>query len=447
MKIFKMPFNPYEKLSERIALALGLLFIPITSYFCFIAGGMFSDFLNFSSAANISFFKIFLVNASIGSLASLIFLILAKLFSKSKVRAIDVLAYILFSQIPLVFVPLLFLPEASNAFLNPPMPISQEWLSENSTPLAIALLSSTIIPLAWCFILMFNALKVSANLKGVRLWTVYLAGILLTVLAMRLVVFPYIVLKGEFLKPDKHSGVQLNIGASVLGVYEGVLNFPGKNLRFRLYIDNNGKEIKAHATSPDQGGGEIPIQNLNVSPLGISFSIASISVNFDGDFMEANGETILGIFTQHGYSVRLELKKIEDIYYTSSVWLSCSFSKENADLAIKEIWTEEFVNALEKCFNAETLNLLKTWNFGKEFKDIIADSHPVKQIIEQDGFTKIKISFTSKFAGTTQTVATEIARKIAKEAASKSFEFASDKSCEIKILQDEIFTERKFVKK
>jgi hypothetical protein len=96
------------------------------------------------------------------------------------VRVIDILGTTAFSLLPLVPMNLvLLLPGMKKllAAVTPPLEIERV-MSITQTPLFIpmtlALLAAIVLMLIW----LFGAVKVSCNLKGWRLWTVYLVGIL-----------------------------------------------------------------------------------------------------------------------------------------------------------------------------------------------------------------------------------------------------------------------------
>lgn len=99
--------------------------------------------------------------------------------SHSRIRVIDVLGTVLFAQLPLLGMNLISLLPAMRMMSQMNMNMSpEEMLAQPYFILAMILtllgLPFLILTLIW----MFNALKVSCNLKQWKLWTVALIGII-----------------------------------------------------------------------------------------------------------------------------------------------------------------------------------------------------------------------------------------------------------------------------
>ena len=260
MKNLGLFFNPFAKLNEKIALILGIAGVFVTALLSWVANGIYSDFINFSGARKVFLETNIMMQLIISVLSVLIFYIVARLFSRSKTRFIDIAGYVLFAQLPLALTPLFYLPHASQVVLNPPLPIDYEWVTQHWNLKSATLMCLSVLPIIWSCILMFNALKVSANLKGWRLWTAYISAFLGLVLLMRLFVFNYITVQKKFFfipsslrqkivtTPSEKSArfVQLGSWASALGEYESILQTGEKSDKINITIVNDGKiSVKA----------------------------------------------------------------------------------------------------------------------------------------------------------------------------------------------------------
>ena len=110
---------------------------------------------------------------------ALLFYLGGLFLSHSRIRVIDVLGTVLFAQLPLLGMNLISLLPAMRMMSQMNMNMSpEEMLAQPYFILAMILtllgLPFLILTLIW----MFNALKVSCNLKQWKLWTVALIGII-----------------------------------------------------------------------------------------------------------------------------------------------------------------------------------------------------------------------------------------------------------------------------
>ncbi len=101
------------------------------------------------------------------------------MFSHSRIRAIDVLGTVLFAELPLLGMTLIYLTPPMQMMANMDMSMSPQELLAQPFILPAVILSLLGIPfLLLTLVWLFNALKVSCNLKGWHLWAVVLVGIL-----------------------------------------------------------------------------------------------------------------------------------------------------------------------------------------------------------------------------------------------------------------------------
>ncbi len=169
-------FNPFEKIAGIKALILGLCFMLITFVICKMMGvmplGYFCSFFSLFMPGNYPW--IMLISLLIPWLIlSILFYVLALIFSKSKVRIIDVFGTLAFCQIAVMFEAFIFLPSSLHDIVanNADSP---------SILTLIFLVSYSVFCIIWFCILVFNAVKISCNLKKAKLWVIYVIVIILT---------------------------------------------------------------------------------------------------------------------------------------------------------------------------------------------------------------------------------------------------------------------------
>jgi hypothetical protein len=162
----KFFFNPFILIAGIESFLTGLSVLLLTSYLAYKTGthyyGLTIDF------AKDSDFWVYLVeNSSHWLLLSILLFTAGLIFSKSKLRAIDIFGTTLFSRIPLIIVPLIRT-----------VPIFQSFSFQSAAMYLIT--GIYLISLIWTIVLLFNAFKVSCNLKNEKLIISFIVGILLS---------------------------------------------------------------------------------------------------------------------------------------------------------------------------------------------------------------------------------------------------------------------------
>ncbi len=335
MKNLCLLFNPFVKLNEKIALILGIAGIFATAFLSWKVNGIYSDFINFSGSRGVLLEINLVMQFAISAFSVLFFYIAALLFSHSKPRFIDVAGYVLFAQLPLMLTPLFYLPHASQVLLNPPLPIDYEWIMRHWNFKSATLMCLSVVPLVWSWILLFNALKVSANLKGWRLWIAFISVFLGLVLFMRLLVFNFIIREDFYFLPSSLRQIivvtptekstkptNLGIWASTLGEYEATLLADGKSEKISISIVNDGKlSVKARFLSTPSK--IFPVENFNISTTIkgalISFDIPEKKSHFEGYFTASDGRRFIGILESPTGKSELAFEKNKLLQYQKSV--------------------------------------------------------------------------------------------------------------------------------
>ena len=175
----KLIVNPFIRIAGGQALIWGFLGLIVSTLLCWISGYHYHGLLHFGPAPNPAWWC-YLAEHLIGWLIPALLFYLGGLFlSHSRIRVIDVLGTVLFAQLPLLGMNLISLLPAMRMMSQMNMNMSpEEMLAQPYFVLAMILtllgLPFLILTLIW----MFNALKVSCNLKQWKLWTVALIGII-----------------------------------------------------------------------------------------------------------------------------------------------------------------------------------------------------------------------------------------------------------------------------
>ena len=160
-------FNPFVQIAGFKSLLIGVSGLILTTFTAFKTGTHFNGLLNIDFAKDSGFWVYLLENCSQWIILSIFFYLAGLLLSKSRVRLIDILGTTLFSRIPLVITPLVRT-----------IPVFQSFAFGSATMYSI--IGIYLISLVWTIVLLFNAFKVSGNLKSVQLIVSFIASMVLT---------------------------------------------------------------------------------------------------------------------------------------------------------------------------------------------------------------------------------------------------------------------------
>lgn len=175
----KLIVNPFIRIAGGQALIWGFLGLIVSTLLCWISGYHYHGLLHFGPAPNPAWWCYLAEHLIVWLIPALLFYLGGLFLSHSRIRVIDVLGTVLFAQLPLLGMNLISLLPAMRMMSQMNMNMSpEEMLAQPYFILAMILtllgLPSLILTLIW----MFNALKVSCNLKQWKLWTVALIGII-----------------------------------------------------------------------------------------------------------------------------------------------------------------------------------------------------------------------------------------------------------------------------
>jgi hypothetical protein len=167
-------YNPFTQIAGFKSFIIGIVGLLITTVLAFITGTHFNGFLNIDFAKDSHYWVYLVENLSNWLFLSVFLHISGLILSHSKIRAIDTLGTTLFSRIPLILAPLIRTVPAFQSF------VIQSW--EMYFVIGLYLVS-----LIWTIILLFNAFRISCNLRNERLIVSFTISILLSEVCTKLV--------------------------------------------------------------------------------------------------------------------------------------------------------------------------------------------------------------------------------------------------------------------
>jgi hypothetical protein len=152
----KLWYNPFLVIAGTKSFLLGLLGLLLTSYLAYKTGTHFSGLANIDFARDSDFWIYLVENSSHWFILSILLFAAGLILSKSRIRPIDIFGTTLFSRIPLIITPLIRT-----------MAIFQSFVIQSV--IMYFLIGIYLISLIWTIVLLFNAYKVSCNIKNEKL--------------------------------------------------------------------------------------------------------------------------------------------------------------------------------------------------------------------------------------------------------------------------------------
>jgi hypothetical protein len=166
--------NPFTRIAGTKSLVYGLLIILSTSLIGHYSHTHFPDILSVKLSPDFPVWYFILQGLSNWLVISSLLYLAAKLFSKSSVRLIDIFGTQALARTPYLLAALMGFSNTVEklgkhllwTLLQQGEPIT---ISQFEIALAILLMGVTLLLTVWLITLMFNAFKVSSNLKGPKL--------------------------------------------------------------------------------------------------------------------------------------------------------------------------------------------------------------------------------------------------------------------------------------
>jgi len=168
-------YNPFNQVAGFKSLILGLIGLLIVTYLAFITGTHFNGLLNIDFAKDSDYWVFITESFSNWILISAFFYISGLVLSKSKLRVIDILGTTLLSRIPLIIAPVIRIIPFFQSF----MVLSWQMYF---------VYGFYLISLVWTIILLFNAFKISCNLKNERLIISFTICVILSEICTKLII-------------------------------------------------------------------------------------------------------------------------------------------------------------------------------------------------------------------------------------------------------------------
>lgn len=180
-KYWRLLFNPFERIAGWQALAWGILGLIISTALSYLTNYHYHGLLHFGSAPNNALWCYVVEHLVVWLIPFMLFYLGGIMLSKSNIRLIDVLGTVVFAQLPLIISNLFFLlpPFQKLMEIDTNMPLAEMiiFFKQPEVLLAVWLSLVSVIFLIWTLVWMFNALKVSTNLKGYPLGILYCVGV------------------------------------------------------------------------------------------------------------------------------------------------------------------------------------------------------------------------------------------------------------------------------
>lgn len=170
--------NPFERVAGLDALLWGLAGMVVSTVLCYFSAWHYHGLLHFGPAPNPAWWCYAVEHLVVWLVPAALFYLGGLLLSRSHIRLIDVLGTVAFAQLPLIIMNLFeFLPPMQNLAKMDMNQSPVEMMQQPGFLVGIWLSLVAFVFLIWTLVWMFQALKVSCNLKGYRLGILYCVGV------------------------------------------------------------------------------------------------------------------------------------------------------------------------------------------------------------------------------------------------------------------------------
>ncbi len=170
--ILELLFNPFKKIAGVHALLIGFAFVTLASVFSYHFNTHFNGVIDIKYGESELPFQGFLLYSIINVISiSLVLYITGIIISKSRIRLIDVIGTQTLARYPLVIAPFFntsgLIERVTNNIMHKYLNYGEpEPISNLEIILFVFFIILTLIIIVWFISLMFNAYRVSCNLKG-----------------------------------------------------------------------------------------------------------------------------------------------------------------------------------------------------------------------------------------------------------------------------------------
>ncbi len=183
----KTIFNPFKYVAGAKALILGILIILITAYIGFLSNTHFPDLISVKLWSDFPVLYYVLQGLSNWLIFSTILYLCAIIFSTSSIRAIDIFGTQALARFPYLIAAFIGFSDSIIKFgkytLWKYFKIGEQIsLSTSSAVIAVSILFLVLLLTIWLVVLMYNAFKVSSNLKGTKSVVLFVIVFIVTVI-------------------------------------------------------------------------------------------------------------------------------------------------------------------------------------------------------------------------------------------------------------------------
>lgn len=188
--ISQLLFNPFRKIAGAKALFFGILIMTITAVVAIFSHCHFNGIVD-AHIWKSSSVAVYFIEALIDwGIVAILFYLTGKLLSRSKIRLLDVAGTTALARFPYLFVSLI-------SFGIPSLNLAGfqhiNMIDNQKLVLLLILALVTIGFSVWMIVLLFQAFKISCNLKGTRLIVGFI-GVLVIAEILSLIAFHYLYL-------------------------------------------------------------------------------------------------------------------------------------------------------------------------------------------------------------------------------------------------------------
>jgi len=184
--MIKKLINPFIYIAGVPSLITGILIILLTSVIGYYSNTHFPDVISVKTAQGLKICYLIIQGFSNWLVLSIVLYLAAVIFSKSSVRVVDIFGTQALARFPYLFASFIGFSGSIDRFgkyvlwtyLQKGEPVI---LSDSTMIFAIILIVITIMLTVWLITLMFNAFKVSANIKGIKAIILFVVSLIISI--------------------------------------------------------------------------------------------------------------------------------------------------------------------------------------------------------------------------------------------------------------------------
>ena len=185
-------FNPFKYIAGGKSLVIGVFILVLTAVIGFFSNTHFPDVISVKIGVNFPVQYYIIQVFANWIVVSIILYLISLIISKSKVRILDVFGTQALARFPYLIASFVGFSNSMDRvskymlweFLQQGEAIE---LSVTTVVMAILLIVGTLVLTIWLVGLMYNAFKVSANLKGSKSVLLFIAGLIVSIILSGLI--------------------------------------------------------------------------------------------------------------------------------------------------------------------------------------------------------------------------------------------------------------------